>query len=194
MNFPNFLTLLRTIIGFCVPAMMLIDDFQLRVWAAILFGVAAFSDWLDGWYARKYNLITKFGQILDPIADKILVLGTFLAMSSLSNIDAYSVWWVIPIFIRELVVTVYRLLFLVQPKPVVVAAEQMGKAKTLVQMFTLPFAYFYFMFAHYAQIDLPVLHYLLYALLFSSLYLTMHSGIEFFVKNWNIIRRLSLVG
>ncbi len=191
MNFPNALTLLRVILGFIVPIMMLIDDFELRVWAAVLFAFAAFSDWLDGWYARRYNLITKFGQILDPIADKVIVLGTFIAMSSLTRINMYSIWWIIPIFIREIVVTVYRLLFLLQKRPIVVAAEQMGKAKTMVQMFTLPFAYFYFMFDTYANVNLIVLQYLLFALLLSSLYLTMHSGIEFFVKNWRIIRRLS---
>jgi CDP-diacylglycerol---glycerol-3-phosphate 3-phosphatidyltransferase len=191
MNFPNFLTLLRIILGFIVPVMVIIDDMWLRIGAAVLFAVAAFTDWLDGWYARKYNLITKLGQILDPIADKVIVLATFIALSSLTDINMYSIWWIIPIFIREIAVTIYRLLFLLQKKPVVVAAEQLGKAKTVVQMLTLPFAYFYFMFSTYAGMDFIILKYLLYALLFSSLYLTLHSGVEFFVKNWRVIRKLS---
>ena len=191
MNFPNFLTILRIILGFIVPIMIITDDMWIRIWAAVLFAIAGFTDWLDGWYARKYNLITKLGQILDPIADKVIVLAIFVAMSNLTEINMYSIWWVIPIFIREIAVTVYRLLFLIQKKPVVVAAEQLGKAKTVVQMLTLPFAYFYFMFLTYAGLDFAVLKYLLFALLFSSLYLTLHSGVEFFVKNWGVIRRLS---
>ncbi len=191
MNFPNFLTILRIVLGCIVPAMLIGGDMWLQIWAAVLFAVAGFTDWLDGWYARKYNLITKLGQILDPIADKIIVLGSFVAMSSLTEIHMYSIWWVIPIFIREIAVTVYRLLFLMQKKPVVVAAEQLGKAKMVVQMLTLPFAYFYYMFLTHAGLDFWILNYLLYALLFSSLYLTLHSGVEFFVKNWGVIRKLS---
>lgn len=190
-NLPNTLSLLRIILGVIVPFMVIADDFWIRVWSAILFAIAAFSDWFDGWYARRYNLITKVGQILDPIADKIIVLGTFYALSSATVINMYSVWWVLPILIREIVITVYRLLFLFQKNPVVVAAESMGKAKTVLQMLTLPFAYFYFMIYTYAGIDVSLLTYMLYGMLLASLYFTLHSGIEFFVKNWRVITNLS---
>ena len=190
MNLPNTLTLLRIFLGFIVPAMVIADDFWLRVWSAVLFAVAAFTDWFDGWYARRYNLITKVGQILDPIADKIIVLATFIALSDFTNIAMYSIWWVVPIFVREVVITVYRLIFLFQPRPVVVAAESWGKAKTVLQMLTLPFAYFFFMFKFYGGIEIALLQYVLYAMLLASLYFTTHSGIEFFVKNWQVIRNL----
>jgi CDP-diacylglycerol---glycerol-3-phosphate 3-phosphatidyltransferase len=191
MNLPNALTFLRIILGFIVPYFMLSGDFWLQIWAAILFAVAAFSDWFDGWYARRYNLITKMGQILDPIADKILVLGTFFVLSSATSINMYSIWWVVPILVREIVITVYRLLFLMQKKPVVVAAESMGKAKTVLQMMTLPFAYFYYMIFTYGQVEVPLLTYMLYAMLVASVYFTVHSGVEFFVKNWRTITKVS---
>lgn len=193
MNFPNILTTLRIILGFIVPFMLVYGDLTMRIVAAVLFGIAAFTDWLDGWYARKYNLITKFGQIADPIADKIIVLGTFFAFSDATRMDVYSVWWVIPILIREVVITLYRLSFLLRRKPVVVAAESLGKIKTVLQMVTLPFAYFYFMIDIYVYPEGPIgerwiiLKYLLYAMLLASLYFTVHSGIEFFVKNWRLI-------
>ena len=200
MNVPNALSIMRIFLGIIVPFMMVAnnawlltwaDDFWLRVWAAVLFAIAAFSDWFDGWYARKYDLITKFGQIIDPIADKVIVLSTFFVLSDATIINVYSFWWVMPILVREVVITVYRLLFLFQRKPVVVAAESMGKVKTVLQMMTLPFAYFYFMIGKYAGVELPILTYMLYAMLVASLYFTLHSGIEFFVKNWRSIIKLS---
>ncbi len=190
MNLPNALTLIRIFLAFFVPAMVLADDFWLRVGSAVVFAVAAFTDWFDGWYARRHNLITKMGQILDPIADKILVLGSFVVLSDFTNIAMYSIWWIVPIFVRELVITIYRLIFLMQTRPVVVAAESWGKAKTVLQMLTLPFAYFFFMFKTYGGIEIAVLQYILYAMLLASLYFTTHSGIEFFVKNWQVIRNL----
>ena len=193
MNFPNILTTLRVILGFIVPFMLVYGDLFTRILAAVLFGIAAFTDWLDGWYARKYNLITKFGQIADPIADKVIVLGTFFAFSNATSMDLYSVWWVIPILLREVVITIYRLSFLFRRKPVVVAAESLGKIKTVLQMVTLPFAYFYFMIDTYWYTEGPIgeqwifLKWLLYIMLLASLYFTLHSGIEFFVKNWRLI-------
>lgn len=189
-NFPNALTMLRTVLGFVVPFLVIADDLWYRIWAGGLFAVAAFSDWLDGWYARKYNLITKFGKILDPIADKVIVLGSFTALSSVTVLNMYSIWWIVPIFVREVVITVYRLLFLLQRKPEVVAAEWSGKAKTFMQMLTLPFAYFAFMFQHYLQWNPPAMQWLLYLMLLGSLYLTMYSGIVFVIKNWHLILRV----
>jgi len=81
MNLPNFLTIMRIVVGAIVPFMMVHPEWihpntlNVRIWVAILFAIAAFSDWFDGWYARKYNLITKTGQILDPIAEKVITIG-----------------------------------------------------------------------------------------------------------------------
>ena len=143
MNIPNALTILRIILGVIVPYMMWIDDFNIRIWAAVLFAIAAFTDWLDGWYARRYNLVTKLGKILDPIADKIIVLSCFVVLSDVFFEEMYSIWWIVPIFLREVVITIYRLIFLLRKKPIVVAASWSGKAKTVMQMMTLPCAYFY---------------------------------------------------
>ena len=100
MNVPNALTVFRIILGIIVPYLMWYGGVEERVFAAVLFGIAAFTDWLDGWYARRYNLITKIGKILDPIADKVLVLGSFVVLSDLRFEQMYSIWWIVPIFLR----------------------------------------------------------------------------------------------
>ena len=190
-NLPNALTLLRIILGFIVPYLVLQEELSSQIWAALLFAIAAFSDWFDGWYARRYQLVTKLGKILDPIADKVIVLSCFLALSDLSHINRYSVFWVLPIFLREVLITIYRLLFLLQKRPEVVAAEWSGKAKTFMQMLTLPFAYFLFMFETHLDFAHPALQYLLYAMLLGSLYLTLYSGAVFVIKNWAMILKVS---
>jgi CDP-diacylglycerol---glycerol-3-phosphate 3-phosphatidyltransferase len=196
MNFPNALTVFRIFLGLIVPYMMLVDDFNIRVWAALLFAVAAFTDWLDGWYARRYDLITKLGKILDPIADKILVLSCFVVLSDICFDFMYSIWWIVPIFLREVVITIYRLIFLLRKKPIIVAASWSGKAKTVMQMMTLPCAYFYFMFhTYYNGISYETTHTVwkwgLYLMILASLALTVGSGLRFFVKNWKAVKEVT---
>lgn len=198
MNVPNSLTVLRIILGFIVPYMMITGDFNIRVWAAILFAIAAFTDWLDGWYARRYNLITQLGKILDPIADKVIVLGSFVAISDVFFKDTYSIWWIVPIFLREVVITIYRLIFLLRKKPIVVAASWSGKAKTVMQMVTLPFAYFYLMLSIYPEGDpigtpmlLLVMWWLMHLMILASLALTVGSGLRFFIKNWKAVKEVT---
>jgi CDP-diacylglycerol--glycerol-3-phosphate 3-phosphatidyltransferase len=191
-NLPNALTILRIILGVIVPYLVLQKDLLTQVVAAVLFAIAAVSDWFDGWYARKYNLITRLGKILDPIADKVIVLSCFVALSSVTHLDMYSIWWIVPIFIREIAITVYRLLFLLQRRPEVVAAEWSGKAKTFMQMLTLPMAYFLYMFKTYLSWEHWALQWLLYAMLLFSLYLTIYSGVMFVIKNWAMILKVSL--
>ncbi|MFT5645439.1 MAG: CDP-diacylglycerol--glycerol-3-phosphate 3-phosphatidyltransferase [Aureispira sp.] len=198
MNVPNSLTVLRIILGFIVPYLMITGDFNIRVCAAFLFAIAAFTDWLDGWYARRYDLITQLGKILDPIADKIIVLGSFVAVSDIFFENMYSIWWIIPIFLREVVITIYRLIFLLRKKPIVVAASWSGKAKTVMQMVTLPFAYFYLMLSIYPEGDpigtsmvLLVMWWLMHLMILASLALTVGSGLRFFIKNWKAVKEVT---
>jgi len=182
-NLPNFITSIRILISLCVPFMIIYGDFEMRVAAGIL-GVAAVStDWLDGWLARKYNEVTKLGKMLDPIADKVYVL---LTLSIFAYLGMYSFWWVLPIIIRELVITAYRFSFLEQGK--VVAAVQSGKLKTVLQMGSIGYIYLIFMckiyyptYFHYA------LTYTMYIILAATLALTLYSGYVFFRNNWKLI-------
>lgn len=168
-----------------MPVLMLHGDMTGRIVAAVLFTVAGITDYLDGWYARKYNLVTKLGKILDPIADKVILLACFFIHSSLTHIDVYSYWWVIPIFLREVLITIVRLVFLSKEKPLVVAASWSGKAKTIMQFVTIPVAYFIFMFREYGDVQPSKwIEYFMMALLIASVSFTLQSGWSFFDKNW----------
>ena len=144
MNFPNILTSLRIFIALIAPFYLINGNLNTRIFIGIVLFIAILTDWLDGWYARRYKQETKLGKILDPIADKMLVLISF---SVFVYLDVLSFWWIIPIFIRELVITTYRFIFL--SKNIVIAASNSGKIKTVIQVITLGLTYFLFMTRHH---------------------------------------------
>src|SRR6476660_7608295 len=129
MNLPNKLTLSRFVltVGFMV---VMFAQFPFHVTVALLlFSAAGISDFLDGQIARRRNLITNFGILMDPLADKIMVCSAFIAFVGLKWIPA---WMVVIIVSRELAITGLRLL--AASKNVVLAAEGYGKHKTISQI------------------------------------------------------------
>lgn len=153
MNLPNKLTVIRV---FMVPIFIFIfllstgkiypmtistllyefgytiDIFRLL--SAIVFLLASLTDFFDGYIARKYNLITNFGKLLDPLADKILVLSSLMLLSANGEIH---IAWVIIVAVREISISAIRLVCLEQGN--VVAASIYGKYKTAIQMIFLVF-------------------------------------------------------
>lgn len=134
---PNAITIARIL---CAPVflwMLLADggaDGPLRWWAAVLFIVAIATDGIDGYIARRYEIVTNLGKLLDPIADKVLTGFAFIGLSILLELP----WWVtIVVLIREVGITVHRL---VVASDHVVAAAWMGKLKTLAQAVALSLA------------------------------------------------------
>ncbi len=130
-NLPNMLTLLRILMIPLFWYLLMYDDGQnvtTRLAATLVFFVASVTDWLDGWLARKQGLVTTFGKIADPLADKAL---TGVALIGLSVLD--ELWWWVTILIitREVGVTLIRFVVL---KHGVIPASRGGKAKTLFQM------------------------------------------------------------
>ena len=103
-----------------------------RSWALVLFSLASLTDFLDGKIARERKLITAFGTLMDPLADKILTCSAFIAFIELRQIEA---WMVAVIVGRELAITGLRLL--AASKNVVLAAERLGKHKTVSQITTI---------------------------------------------------------
>lgn len=129
MNLPNKLTVLRMIL---VPFFVLavLWPFPHHFLAAlVLFGVASYTDHLDGMLARKNNQITDFGKFMDPLADKILVISALVCFVSLNLCD---VWLVLLIIAREFMVTSIRLV--AAGKGSVIAANNWGKIKTVSQI------------------------------------------------------------
>jgi CDP-diacylglycerol--glycerol-3-phosphate 3-phosphatidyltransferase len=134
---PNAITIVRIL---CAPVflwMLLADggaDGPLRWWAAVLFIVAIATDGIDGYIARRYEIVTDLGKILDPIADKALTGCAFVGLSILGELP----WWVtIVVLVREIGITVYRFIVVSDH---VLAAAWMGKLKTLAQAVALSLA------------------------------------------------------
>lgn len=134
---PNAITIVRIL---CAPVflwMLLADGGEggaLRWWAAVLFVVAIATDGIDGYLARKYEIVTDLGKLLDPIADKVLTGAAFVGLSILGELD----WWItIVVLVREIGITVYRFVVVSDH---VLAAAWMGKLKTVAQAVALTLA------------------------------------------------------
>ena len=184
MNLPNILTTARIIVALTVPFFMFVEGFWVRVAVGVICAIAIATDWLDGWYARKYNQVSKTGKILDPIADKVYIIITY---SVLAFLGMFSIWWVIPIFIREIVITIYRFIFLNLGNTV--AAVQSGKIKMVFQIGSIGLIFFSFMCKTYYFGYYPLwLEAIVYLSLLASLGLTMYSGYVFFQNNWKMIK------
>jgi len=139
MNLPNKLTVSRFVLtAFFLCALFCPWQIPLRnTLALFLFCVASFTDFLDGKIARSRNLITNFGILMDPLADKILTCSAFIAFVESTHLHAdapvkVAAWMVIIIVARELAITGLRLL--AASKGVVLAAEKFGKHKTISQI------------------------------------------------------------
>lgn len=134
---PNAITIVRIL---CAPVfvwLLLADggsDGPLRWWAAVLFIVAIASDGVDGYLARRHDIVTDLGKLLDPIADKVLTGAAFVSLSILGELP---VWVVVLVLVRELGITVHRLIVATDH---VVAAAWMGKLKTVAQAVALSLA------------------------------------------------------
>ncbi|GAB6441549.1 CDP-diacylglycerol--glycerol-3-phosphate 3-phosphatidyltransferase [Bacillus cereus] len=179
MSLPNKISILRI---FLIPLFLffLLSPFDLgSIWifktntllALLVFGIASLTDWLDGYLARKLNLVTNFGKFLDPLADKLLMTGGFVA---LVDLDLAPAWIVILILSRELAITGFRVI--AASEGVVIAAGFSGKLKTVIQIITI--------------ITLILnLHPLLNQItLWTSAIITIYSGIEYFVQNKGVLQ------
>lgn len=131
-NLPNLLTMLRIVMIPVVLWLMLDGTPKANFWAAIFYILSAVTDALDGWLARRMNLISVLGKFLDPLADKLLVMATLVFMAYLGRLPLLGVVAVIIMVGRELSITALRTIAM--SEGVVMAAGQGGKDKTALQM------------------------------------------------------------
>jgi CDP-diacylglycerol---glycerol-3-phosphate 3-phosphatidyltransferase len=129
LNLPNVLTLLRILLVPVLVVALLDGTANGDLLAAIVFGLASATDAMDGYLARTRNAITTFGKLMDPIADKLLIIAALVALVSQDRLAA---WVAMVIIARELTVTITRMQATQQG--VVIAANGWGKAKTIVQV------------------------------------------------------------
>ncbi|WP_462324039.1 CDP-diacylglycerol--glycerol-3-phosphate 3-phosphatidyltransferase [Desulfoplanes sp.] len=175
-NAANILTFARIC---AVPLIVLILYFPGRITclvALLLFVAACLTDYIDGVVARKYNLVTNVGKFMDPIADKILIAAVLIMLTELHWLPG---WIAIVIISREIIVTGLRAIAADQGK--VIAADMLGKSKTLTQMFALgPLILHYTWFGFNPA---PLGTFILYI----ALILTVLSGVNYlrnFYKVW----------
>lgn len=174
MNIANKLTLLRIVM---IPVFMFLLLEGLSFWAFVVFALASLTDFLDGFLARKYNLITNFGKFMDPLADKLLITSALICFVQLGMINA---WVVVIILSREFIVSIFRAI--AAAEGIVIAASWWGKAKTISQMFmviVLLLGNFPF-----HLINLPVDQ----ILVVLATVLTIISGYDYIVKNKQVLK------
>jgi len=173
----NGVTFLR---AFLVPPILVLlavsDEVSAARWAAFaVFVVAALTDTLDGWAARRWQGVTPFGAFADPVADKLLIVGTLVSLAFVGELG----WWVVALIAaREVLVTLLRL-YAVRRTGVVVSASMWGKVKTVAQIVAV------------GAVILPLVGGLLVdVLLFAAVVLTVGSGADYVRK----VRRLVTAG
>jgi CDP-diacylglycerol--glycerol-3-phosphate 3-phosphatidyltransferase len=130
LNLPNLLTVIRILLVPVLVVALLDKTAGGDLLAAIVFATASLTDAIDGWLARSRGSVTTFGKLMDPIADKLLIVAALIALVSLSRLEA---WVAMVIIAREFAVTVLRVAVGSQ-QHVVIAASQLGKVKTAVQV------------------------------------------------------------
>lgn len=163
-NLPNLLTVVRIVL---IPVFLVFASIpDVLVWhqvAAVIFAVASLTDYLDGYLARKWQVVTNFGKFADPMADKILVMSAFIMLVEVGFVPA---WVTAVIICRELAVTGLRLL-LVENGGTVLAAAMPGKIKTFSQMFAV-----IFLLWHWTVLGQFTLY--------IALFFTVYSGYDYF--------------
>jgi CDP-diacylglycerol--glycerol-3-phosphate 3-phosphatidyltransferase len=180
-NLPNQLTSLRlmlSVIMFC---------FIIKEWyitSMVLFIIASGTDWLDGYYARKYGQVTTLGRILDPFADKVIVCGTFIFLASIPAMAqvpwGLRPWMVVVIVGRELLVTALR--SFIEDRGVDFSAQRSGKLKMVIQCIAAGTCLFWL---HYLKPGEIIIHgpdwcwRLLITSVWASVLLTLYSGLVY---------------
>lgn len=172
MNLPNKLTVGRMI---AVPFFIACYMMGWNIPAFIIFIVASLTDMLDGKIARKYDLVTNFGKIMDPLADKILVYSAFCLLVAADEI--VPAWMLIIILAREFIIAGMRTV--AAAEGTVIAAGFSGKLKTVVQMVAVPVLLL-------GKWPWPWVATVGQVLLWMALILTIYSGIEYIVKNKSV--------
>jgi CDP-diacylglycerol--glycerol-3-phosphate 3-phosphatidyltransferase len=184
---PNLLTLLR--IGL-VPVLVLVLFWPTpaaRATAAACFLLACVTDFLDGWLARRHGMTTALGELLDPLADKLIVAAALIMLAALPPEPRVPAWMVVVIVLRELAVTGLR--GIAVHGGVLLPAQELGKYKMIFQMFALEALLVHYPYAIPGTPLIIDFHAAGMVFLWMALVLAVWSGVDYYVR---ILRQLRL--
>jgi CDP-diacylglycerol--glycerol-3-phosphate 3-phosphatidyltransferase len=189
LTIPNQLTILRILL---TPLFLYFFEIEATIYqfiASIIFIIAAMTDWYDGWYARQFGVITRWGQFMDPLADKFLVSSALLLFAWMGYVKWWMVWIIV---LRDVIVTLIRIYAIQIGTPIITSA--IAKWKTFIQMAVIlvilifinwlnfygPGSYTY----HAQYFDVIGL------LMLGITLLTIVSAVLYFYQNWKLIWRM----
>jgi len=189
LNVPNQLTIARLVLSVVCFVFLAIDWYLTGL---VLFVIAAATDWVDGYWARRYGQITQVGRVLDPFADKIIICGAFIFLAGVPRVGSswlpasgIAPWMAVLVVAREMLVTAIRSFF--EQRGVDFSAKWAGKWKMLFQCFAVGFSLYrlgYYFNPHDPVVDWTAtppdwLTYSLHALVWTAIVLTVYSGWEY---------------
>ena len=177
-NVPNAITAVRFVLAIAVMGLI---HFQMFTAALVVFVIAASTDWMDGYWARKYNQVTKVGRIFDPFVDKIIICGTFIALVAIAN-SGVAAWMAVVVLARELLVTSLR--GMIEGTGGDFSANQLGKWKMVLQCAAVIAVLLVLM----TQPTPAWLQWTCNGLLWGAIALTVYSGYDYTARAAKLIR------
>ncbi len=181
---PNVLTIMRILLAFLCSYYAFYQDIRSLTISLVLFCIASATDYFDGYLARKWKIVSSFGKLMDPIADKVLILGVLLV---------FAVQGIVPlvltilIFFREILLTILRL---VVSNKVVMASRYSGKVKTFSQVIVLVIIYITLIYTKELMlyVDKITIQYVINGLVMWLAIISIYSAIDFLYYNRKIMK------
>jgi CDP-diacylglycerol---glycerol-3-phosphate 3-phosphatidyltransferase len=181
LNVPNQITALRLMLSIVLFVLLPLEYFTASL---VIFLIAASTDWVDGYYARKYGQVTTLGRILDPFVDKIIICGSFIYLAAVPQ-SGLAAWMAVIVVGRELLVTALRTFL--EGEGADFSASMSGKLKMVFQCAAVGFSLFWLT---YGDLPRPTwLAWLLPVSVWLAVGLTIYSGLEYIRRAALLIRR-----
>lgn len=185
-NIPNILTLLRIALIPVIAALLLSPSREAGFWAAAVFAVASVTDWLDGYLARRMEIVTTFGKFLDPIADKLIVMAALVMILPFGRVPA---WMVLVILGREIIITGLR--GIASTEGIVIPASNLGKFKTIFQIVAILGLLLHYDYQWFFSVDHPYLYVNMHNVgmfyLWIAVVITIWSGVDYLQKFMRVL-------
>lgn len=190
---PNQLTFLRILLTPVFLVLLFSTNPDLRHFSLAVFFVALLTDWYDGWVARRWGYVTRWGAFFDPFADKIITSAALIAFIYLGLVPAWTVWLII---LRDVVITFLRTYAEYKGRPV--TTSRFAKTKTFLQFVVINYLLLlflaqdmeYFRTHHGMIIDMLLNHSVVYSMMVLIALITVWTGVLYVIENWKTIREL----